>query len=191
VAGLLCIGGPCKYQVIEESGVTNAFILEYVTPHVRTKLGDPTALVLGRALLWYAFSEMGAADMPLDIFQRIHEAYDGIDNDLAEGINPVKKIPLVITGHQGEVNMDEIPDGMVGNNGLGGAINAGGGFIDRPVRDQLLALHSQVLDITTVESSLSFGGTCKIITLRASGSIRPSIRMSSGLPSSLPEGLFL
>jgi hypothetical protein len=86
VAGLLCIGGPCKYQVIEESGVTNAFILEYVTPHVRTNLGDPTALlVLSCALLWYAFLEMGAADMPLDIFRRIHDAYDGIDNDLAGG----------------------------------------------------------------------------------------------------------
>jgi hypothetical protein len=148
VAGVLCIGGPCKYQVIEESGVTNAFILDYVTPHVRTKLGDPTALVLGYALLWYAFSERGAADMPLNIFRRIHEAYDGIDNDLAEGINPVKKIRLVITGHEGEVYMDDIPDGIDGNNGEGGPINAGGGFIDRPVRDQLLALHSQMLGLT-------------------------------------------
>jgi hypothetical protein len=147
VAGLLCIGGPCKYEVIEESGVTNDFILNYVTPHVRTRTGDPTALVLGRALLWYAFSEMGASDLPLDLFRRIHEAYDGINNDMPEGINPVKKIALVITGNQGEVYMDEIPDGMVGDNGAG--INGGvGGFIDRPVRDQLLALHSQMLGIT-------------------------------------------
>jgi hypothetical protein len=156
VAGLLCIGGPCKYQVIEESGVTNAFILEYVTPHVRTKTGDPTALVLGRALLWYAFSEMGAADLPLDVFRRIHEAYDGINNDLPEGINPVKKIPLVITGNVGGVYIDEIPDGMVGNN-AGAGNNVAGGFIDRPVRDQLLALHSQMLGIT--RELVEFRGT--------------------------------
>jgi hypothetical protein len=157
VAGLLCIGGPCKYQVIEESGVTDAFILEYVTPHVRTKTGDPTALVLGRALLWYAFSEMGASDLPLDVFRRIHEAYDEINNHLPEGINPVKKIPLVITGNEGEVYIDEIPDGMVGNNGNGAGNNGAGGFIDRPVRDQLLALHSQMLGIT--RELVEFRGT--------------------------------
>jgi hypothetical protein len=33
---------------------------------------------LGRALLWYTFSEFGDADLPLDLFQRINEAYKEI-----------------------------------------------------------------------------------------------------------------
>lgn len=128
-AGLLCIGGPCKYQIPEESGLTDAFILEYVTPHDRTKTGNPIALVLGRALLWYAFSEAGDADLPLDQFRRIHDAYEEIGNDLPEGTNPVEKIPLVITGNEGEVHFDAIPDGLiVGNDGNGaGAGNNGAG----------------------------------------------------------------
>jgi hypothetical protein len=156
VAGLLCIGGPCKYQVLEESGVTDAFILNYVTPHVRTRTGDRTAIVLGRALLWLAFSEESdTTDLPLDIYPRIHDAYDAIGNDLPEGRNPVKKIPLVITGNEGEVYIDEIPDGMVGNNGNGdGAGNGAGGFIDRPVRQQLLAIHSQLLGLTRADEEL-------------------------------------
>jgi hypothetical protein len=155
VAGLLCNGGPCKYQVLEESGVTDAFILQYVTPHVRTRTGDPTAIVLGRALLWYTFSEFGDADLPLDLFQRINEAYKEIGNDLPEGTNPVKKIPLVITGNEGEVYVDEIPDGFIGNNdNAGGGNNVAGAFIDRPVRQQLLAIHSQLLGLTRADVEL-------------------------------------
>jgi hypothetical protein len=91
----------------------------------------------------------------LDLFRRIHDAYEAIGNDLPEGRNPVKKIPLVITGNEGEVYIDEIPDGMVGNNGNGdGAGNGAGGFIDRPVRQQLLAIHSQLLGLTRADEEL-------------------------------------
>jgi hypothetical protein len=71
---------------------------------------------------------------------------------LPDGTNPIKKIPLVITGNEGEVYMDEIPDGIVGNNSNGvgvgagnnGAVVAGGGLIDRQVQEQLLTIHSQL-----------------------------------------------
>jgi hypothetical protein len=161
VAGMLCMGGPCRYQVLEESGVTDVFILHYVTPHVRIRSGDATAIILGRALLWYAFSEPGATDIPLDILNRIREAYGAIaTNNLPDGTNPVKKIPLVITGHEGEVYIDDIPDGILGNNGNGAgagnnrAVAVGGGFIDRPVREQLLAIHSQLNGLRTADADL-------------------------------------
>jgi hypothetical protein len=155
VAGLLCIGGPCKYSVLEESNVSDDFILIHVTPHVRTRTGDPTAIVLGRALLWYAFAAEGSEDLPPDVYGRIHQAYAQIANDLPDGTNPVKKIPLVITGSEGEVYVDDIPDGMlVENNGGDGAGNNGTGFIDRPVRQQLLAIHSQLLGLTRADEEL-------------------------------------
>jgi hypothetical protein len=71
---------------------------------------------------------------------------------LPEGRNPVRKIPLVITGDEGEVHIDDIPDGMVGNGD--GAGNGAGGFIDRPVRQQLLAIHSQLLGLTRADEEL-------------------------------------
>jgi hypothetical protein len=72
-----------------------------------------------------------------------------LNNDLeAATKNPVKKIPLVVSGHDGEVYMDEIVDDLVGGGdraapaGDGGAVAAaGGGFIDRPIGLQLLAMH--------------------------------------------------
>ena len=59
-----------------------------------------------------------------------------------------QKIPIVVTGSDGEVYMDEIPidkDGDVPqNNPQGVGRGRGGvGIADRPICEQLLALHSQ------------------------------------------------
>ena len=101
-------------------------------------------------------SDEGDADLPPDLYGQIHQAYDAIVNDLPDGSNPVKKLPLVITGNEGEVYIDEIPDGMAGNNGNNGkgAENNVGGFIDRPIRQQLLAIHSQLLGLTRADEEL-------------------------------------
>lgn len=148
VAALLCPGGPCKYVVREEANVTNDWILQFVVPHLRTTVDDEVAKILGRALLWYAFTPEGQADIPENIFNRIRHAYVGVANDLEEGANPVKKVPLVVTGGEGEVYIDEIPEEFGdGNAGGNGAVGNGGGFIDRPIRGQLLAVHSQLLAI--------------------------------------------
>ena len=61
VAGCLCMGGPCKYVLKNNSGVTNNFILEYVTPNIALRLGDEVAVRLGTALLYYIFTAEGAA----------------------------------------------------------------------------------------------------------------------------------
>jgi hypothetical protein len=37
VAGKLCIGGPCKYIIVDGSGVTADFLLEHVVPSIRTR----------------------------------------------------------------------------------------------------------------------------------------------------------
>ena len=144
VAALLCVGGPCKYKVREDAGITNQWILQNVMPHGRTKTGDETAIVLGRALLWLAFSTVGEENMPHHLYQRIHDAYRAVNNDLPDGItNPVDKLPVVVTGSDGEVYIDEIPHEMQGNNEQG----LGGGFGNRPVQQQLLALHSSMLQL--------------------------------------------
>ena len=128
-------------------------------PHARTRVGDAAATILGRALLWYVFSDHGQADVPPALFARINNAYQQLGNNLENNMNPVKKIPIVVSGHEGEVYMDEIPDEIIhnpeaglnqnqgGGNLVGGGNNLGGAFIDRPIRQQLLAIHSQLLGL--------------------------------------------
>jgi hypothetical protein len=146
VAAMLCPGGPIKYKLRDGSNVTDEFILEHVVPKTAGRLQNATALVLGRAILWGAFSGI-AQVMPIGLRNRIQNAYTGVQNELPAGTNPVQKIPIVVTGNEGEVYMDEIPgdEANGNNNAAGGAGNAAGGFIDRPIRQQLLAVHSQLL----------------------------------------------
>ena len=148
VAGLLCIGGPCKYVVREDSGVTDKFILTYVTPNTRTRLGDRVALILGKALLWYVFHPDAKDYLPPAMYQRIMDAY-AARQVLPANTNPVLRKPIIITGDEAEVYIDEIPEEVANageNNGaVGGQV--GGGFLDRPIREQLLALHSQLLNL--------------------------------------------
>jgi len=83
---------------------------------------------------------------------RINDVYALINNDFEAGTNPVKKMHTVVTGYDGEVYMDEIPEVVQGNGGNGGGNGdsgngcdaASGGFIDRPIREQLLAMHSKL-----------------------------------------------
>lgn len=153
VAGLLCIGGPCKYVIKDGSGITSEFLIQYVVPRIAQKFPRDVAVVLGTALLWRIFSQDGEAAIPQVIRQRVIVAYQ-IIKLLDDGINPISRIPLVITGDEGEVYMDPIAedDGAAyGENG--GANNNGGGgggegaFVNRPTRQQLLALHSQMIQL--------------------------------------------
>jgi hypothetical protein len=157
VAGLQCIGGPCKYKIKENSGVTDAFILEHVATNMKERVGNAAAVILGKALMWYAFAPEGDEDMPHWLYRRIHDAYNLLPVRLPDDENPIEKIPVVITGSEGEVYIDEIPgegenngggNGNTGGNGNngggGGGPNALGGLGNRPVREQLLAQHSQI-----------------------------------------------
>lgn len=126
VTGCLCMGGPCKYKVREDSGITNNFILQYVTPNIRRRLGDCVALILGAAILFYAYSPEGQEDVPPTILQRVCNAYNNI-RILPVEVNTVSRIPLHITGHEGEVYMDPLPIFQPNNNGNDGGGNGGNG----------------------------------------------------------------
>jgi hypothetical protein len=147
VAGKLCMGGPCKYVVKEGSGVTDNFLLEYVVPHVRTRYSDGVAKILGKALLWLIFSPHSDY-LPQALRDRVQTAYSNIAR-LPAGENPIKKIPLVVSGSEGEVYLDELGGGLDGGaeNDAGGAENGAVNGRDRTEanqRQQILALHSQL-----------------------------------------------
>ena len=130
VASTLCPGGPVKYKICPNSGVTNIFILQYVVPHVASRFSERVALVLGTALLWYIFSE-NSEDVPEAIRSRVLSRYSLV-RVLDQNINPVLKIPLVVWGNEGEVYMDEqvflenSPPAAENNNGHEGPNQNGG-----------------------------------------------------------------
>ena len=81
-------------------------------------------------------------------------AYAHLDNTLGNG-NPASKIPVIVTGHDGQVYIDDIPDlveqpadaTVQGNNNNLMNGNLMGNLIDRPIWEQLLALHSSILSL--------------------------------------------
>jgi regulator of replication initiation timing len=153
VAGKLCIGGPCKYSVKAGSGVTDGFILQYVVPAIATRFPEKVSLVLGKALLWFAFSDE-QEHLPTALRERIHHAYTEIQ-ELPDNVNPVEKLLLVITGNEGEVFLDEV----VGNDTPPGA--PGDNQANRQQtneRNQMIGLISQVntlrRDIAEVKTEL-------------------------------------
>ncbi len=94
-------------------------------------------MVLGRALLWASFDAEVKEILPPALSNRIMSAYAAIRR-LPEGENPVKKVLLVVTGDDDQLNIEEIggPDDADANQP--GARRQMGS-----TREELLALHSQ------------------------------------------------
>ena len=149
VAGRLCIGGPCKYALKEGTGVTDNFLVLHVVPMIRTRFSLGVALVLGKALLWLLFSDAGRDYLPPAYRVRVLAAYNTI-SQLAPGENPVLKIPIVVSGHDGELYLDELGQDFdldgAGGGGGGGGVPVAAPHRRRAVneREQLLALQSQM-----------------------------------------------
>ena len=74
------------------------------------KVPVEVAKVLGNAVLFCVFDPIGEAAFPSRRKEHILEAYFdlGARNRLEEGVNPIRRKPLVVTGHGSEVVMDFI-----------------------------------------------------------------------------------
>ncbi len=106
VASLLCVGGPCSYRVKEGANVTDLWIRENVVPRTTATYDNELALITGKAILWLCFSEFSAR-VPETMLNRILQRY-GTIRQLGEGINPIEKQLLVVTGFDAVVNIIEI-----------------------------------------------------------------------------------
>ena len=92
VAGMLCIDGPVKYKIQENTDVTKEWILRHVVPAMRTRedVNDEVAFVLGTALLWYVMHNRDEIDrVPAAIEDRIKNAYENIRRE-GDNKNPVR-----------------------------------------------------------------------------------------------------
>lgn len=105
VAKVLCIGGVCHYKVVDPA-CTDAFITGNVTPNIALVYGEELAILLGRAILWFCYTE-NADYLPAAMLERIRSAYED-QRTLPDGQNPVKKVEQVVSGHNAQVFMESM-----------------------------------------------------------------------------------
>ena len=107
VAAALCIGGACKYVLKESCGVTDEWLLETVAPNILLQFPREVALTLARPLLWAVFEPHLQGYLPETLTERVRSAYAFVRR-LPAAATPVEKFPIIITGAEGEVYIDEI-----------------------------------------------------------------------------------
>ena len=183
IASYLCKGGPIRYHLVHPN-INDEWILQHVSPNIKKRFNNTVCLCLGKALLWAIFA--APDELPAMILQRIMNAYAHLPNFNG---NPIKKIPIIVTGDQGRVHMDDVPDVQLpqgGGGGGGAAATGAANFIDRPIREQLLALHSSVSSLRRGQTSI----TDKIEQTRAEQrrnftTIKSSIQRIANTPARL------
>ena len=109
-AAALCIGGPIKYELQKDFGLDDCWLMEHVLPEVYKMHNDRKAVVtLSKALLWACFDSEAKELVPLKILGRVHSAYEDA-RKLSPTVNPVRKVPLLISGHEGQLIIEELFD---------------------------------------------------------------------------------
>jgi hypothetical protein len=109
-AAALCIGGPIKYEAQKEAGLDDCWVLTYVAPRLSESLEDQkAAVVLGKALLWACFDTSVSENVPPQVIKRVLLKYEHLRR-LVPTENPVRRIPLVVCGHEGQLVIDELLD---------------------------------------------------------------------------------
>ena len=123
VAATLCIGGAVKYGIQAESGVSDDWILQNVCPNVGSIYPRRVAVVLGRALLWAIYDQAFSEILDQELCVRVKTVANQLNSRLEPSANPIRKLPLVVTGHDGVLTIAELSD--EGDEGNLGATTSG------------------------------------------------------------------
>jgi hypothetical protein len=129
VAAALCIGGACTYM-LDENAVLPQAVVNLVVPEINNQFGSQVALVLGTALLWCVFNSSLSHLVPIFIQDRVNASIE-----LPEGVNPVERRLLVVTGDNENISLTQVSQEEVTTR-----METGGGSS----RDLLAALMSQI-----------------------------------------------
>jgi hypothetical protein len=109
VAAALCVSGPIKYALMEGSGITEDWLADNVVPHILLRFpreSSRVGMTLALPLLWACMEPTMQAFVPADLRQRVRHAYEVI-RQLEEGVNPVKKVLLVVYRVEDQLMIDE------------------------------------------------------------------------------------
>jgi hypothetical protein len=123
VAEKLCIGGPCYYVIdtsICNSNVLTTFILTKVVPNIRKRLPDSASIVLGKAMLWLVYSSVACDFISAEYRDKVKADLADAGVEIGIGRNPIVKMPVLVSGNQGTVYIDEIPPMVTNENDGGG-----------------------------------------------------------------------
>jgi hypothetical protein len=167
VAEKLCIGGACFYLFPNEDanvngGVVDATIgnniemlktsvLTHVVPNINHRVPESCALVLGKVFLWFIYCDDAVSEnfLPEEFKRRIKlelkeilAASGGVDVEI-ENFNPIRRVPVIVSGDHGSLFIDCIEEqhGQGGGAVVGGMVASGRtptGGMDA----QLMAVHS-------------------------------------------------
>ena len=109
-AAALCIGGPIKYEIKKGSSLDDCWVLTHVVLRLSESLEDQkAAAVLGKALLWACFDASVSEHVPPQVIKRVLLEYKRVWR-LVPTENPVRRVPLVICGHEGQLIIEELLD---------------------------------------------------------------------------------
>ena len=191
VASSLCIGGAVKYDLRRDSRVSEQWLLEHVSFNIARLFPRQVAVVLGKALLWCICDDDAAALVDNVMVDRVRSSVRSLNgcytND-ENSKNPVQKIPLVVSGEEGVLIIDEMMDEDDDDNeeGEGQNNNNRRGRNSRSDSTQIRLLLNNVKQLTRQNVELKnelhiFKHTCTTLLEQLNTSVRrvamnPSIR---------------
>jgi hypothetical protein len=115
VASSLCIGGPVKYGIKEDSIINDNWLLSVFVPNIAVKYGNRVALTLGKALLWAVVDPAARKNIPLNLYTLMTGRYSSIK---ISDENPIEKRALVVYSVAGVLMIDESGGGDGRNNNI-------------------------------------------------------------------------
>ena len=108
VCASLCVGGAIRYDLVVGSGLVDCWVLKNVVPNIsKYHFCKKSAAVFGKAILWACFDPVASKHVPQDILLRVQSQYERI-RTLEPETNPVKKVGLIVCGHEGQLFIDDL-----------------------------------------------------------------------------------
>lgn len=103
VQAAICIGGPIKYCLRENSGITTAWLLQHVVPGIRRKYNNDKntiSEVLALPLLWVVVEATLDVPVPPKLRKKILDAYNTLREmgicPLDDKTNPVERLNICV-----------------------------------------------------------------------------------------------
>jgi hypothetical protein len=107
VEAVLCVGGPIKYVLLEDTGITVQWLKEHVVPGITAYYDQYNTIsdVLALPLLWACHDESAKTNVPENLRNRICSQYEQI-RLLEVNLNPVKRVQLSVYRVQEQLCID-------------------------------------------------------------------------------------
>ena len=201
VAATLSIGGPIKYHYKEGSGLTDDWLLSNVSIQIGQRFPRRIGVVLGKALLWGIYDEEMNYLMEPAMVARVKNSFSNLrSNRLGIDINPIKKIPLVVSGDDdnfeireivGEDSEDESGEeegSEEGTRRVRRRMNPTTGGVNDDLKDQVRILSSKVHSLRQVNEELKNEVKLfKVSTNSLLQQVNTSIRRLANVPVARPR----